>query len=197
MPDQAPLDRRAARHGCHTLPLEPEQDRPRTPPRMLAAQLHDPRLHHRRHLMRARQRPRRPIRQPPKPVGRIAPQPVVQRLARHAIAASHVGDRRTIVDDLEHRLIALLHQPQLHEHRWPPRRSAGANDHSEGGATGRRGDPGERACVRQVPGPLSPRYRGRVREVSTSYRGHGVQHEPGPHMPCLSSPGTRTTLRPR
>ena len=36
-----------------------------TPPRMLPPHLHDPRLDHRRHLMRTRQRPRRPIRQPP------------------------------------------------------------------------------------------------------------------------------------
>ena len=33
----------------------------------------------------------------------------------------------------------------------------------------------------QVPEPLSPRYRSRVREVSASYRSHGVNHVPGPH----------------
>jgi hypothetical protein len=36
-------------------------------------------------------------------------------------------------------------------------------------------------CVAQVPEPLSPRYRSRVREVSTSYRSHGVNHEPESH----------------
>ena len=36
------------------------------------------------------------------------------------------------------------------------------------------------------PGPLSHRYRGRVRELSPTYRGHGVHHEPGPHSFCVA-----------
>ncbi len=39
----------------------------------------------------------------------------------------------------------------------------------------------EDGSVRQVPEPLSPRYRTRVLEVSTSYRSHGVKDEPESH----------------
>jgi hypothetical protein len=35
--------------------------------------------------------------------------------------------------------------------------------------------------VKQVPEPVSPRYRNRVREVSSRYRSHGVKHEPEFH----------------
>ena len=35
--------------------------------------------------------------------------------------------------------------------------------------------------VSQLPGPLSPRNRGRVPNLSASHRGHGVHHEPGLH----------------
>ena len=55
--------------------------------------------------------------------------------------------------------------------------------------------------VSQLPGPLSPRYRGRVPKLSASYRGHGVHHEPGPHTAdvhgILSVGMRRTALRRR
>ena len=44
------------------------------------------------------------------------------------------------------------------------------DDHSEGGGHRQQVDPQD---VSQEPGPVSPRYRGHVREVSPSYRGHG------------------------
>ena len=47
----------------------------------------------------------------------------------------------------------------------------------------------------QEPGPLSPRYRGRVPDLSTSYRGHDVQHEPGPHTQLSEQPGRRSGRR--
>ena len=43
---------------------------------------------------------------------------------------------------------------------------------------------GGHPTVTQLPGPLSPSNRGRVRELSTRNRGHSgrrVNHEPGPH----------------
>ena len=42
-------------------------------------------------------------------------------------------------------------------------------------------EPQVNADVKQVPGPVSPRFRGRVQEVSSTYRCHDVKYEPGPH----------------
>ena len=36
-------------------------------------------------------------------------------------------------------------------------------------------------AVAQLPGPASHTYRGHVPELSPTYRGHDVHHEPGPH----------------
>jgi hypothetical protein len=118
--DQAPLHRRPARQRRHVLLGEPEQDRARPPPRMLTAQLHDPGLDARRHLMRTRQRLRRLVGQPGQPAGRVPAQPTVDRLTGHPIAAGDVGHGGSVVEDLQHCLIALLHQSQLHEHGRPP-----------------------------------------------------------------------------
>jgi hypothetical protein len=54
------------------------------------------------------------------PLGRVRPEPHVHRLAGHPIAAGHIDHRRPLVEDLQHRLIALLHQPKLHQPRRPP-----------------------------------------------------------------------------
>src|SRR6267143_347407 len=64
--------------------------------------------------------------------------------------------------------------------------SVGANDHSEGGGSSALVDPQRDESVKQVPEPLSPRYRSRVREVPPRYRSHSVKHEPESH-----SRGTR------
>jgi hypothetical protein len=57
-----------------------------------------------------------------------------------------------------------------------------------------------RESVAQVPEPVSPRYRNRVREVSPTYRNHDVQHEPGPHIrdltACRQSLGQTPPCRP-
>ena len=47
--------------------------------------------------------------------------------------------------------------------------------------------------VNQEPGPLSPTTRDRVPEVSPTYRGHDVHHEPGPHR-CQPEVRHETTL---
>ena len=82
----------------------------------------------------------------------------MHRLAGHPIAAGHIGDRRPVVEHLQHRLIALLHQPQLHEHDRPPPDLRARTTHSEEGGTDqqvdpRRCQPGTGATVAQVPGP--------------------------------------------
>jgi len=63
----------------------------------------------------------------------------------------------------------------------------------------RVGNEGEEVIsgVRQVPGSVSPRYRGRVPRVSASYRGHGVHHEPGPHRRVQAVCDQRPILTPR
>ena len=146
---------------------------------MRAAHLHDPRLHLRRPsdagttTASSCDQPTRPD-----PSRRVAAQPLVHRLTRNPVTAGHIGHRRPVVEHLQHSLIALLHHVQLHQHdsgllricrrqrpqrrRWPPAET-------------------RTPSVSQLPGPLSPRNRGRVPELSASYRGHDVHYEPGPH----------------
>ena len=95
----------------------------------------------------------------------------------HAVAASHVSDRRPVVQHLEHGLIALLHQSQLHEHAGLLRQLC-ANDHSEEGRDRPHVDPQHALDCQPGTGALSPRYRNRVPELSTSDRSHGVHHQP-------------------
>jgi len=120
-------------------------------------------------------RPTRPSRRP------RTGAPGMHRLAGHSAAAGDVGHGGPVVEHLQHCLIALFHQSQLHEHGRPPShwaRTTTAKKVATGGWWTPQGE-----GVVQVPGPLSPRYRGRVREVSGRYRGHGVHYEPGPHTP--------------
>gem|GEM_PF-5621124 len=123
---QTSIHRRPTRQRHHPLRLQPKQDRPRTPPRIRPAQLHDPRFDFGRHLMRTRQRLLRPIRQTRQTFGRVATQPSMHCLARHTEADRNIGDRCSLVHHLEHRLITQLHKPQLHQHDddlLEPRRS--------------------------------------------------------------------------
>jgi hypothetical protein len=48
-------------------------------------------------------------------------------------------------------------------------------------------DPQVNTAVKQVPEPLSPRYRNRVPKMSTRSRSHSVKYEPGSHT-LLSDP---------
>jgi hypothetical protein len=98
------------------LPADPR----RTPPRVRDPHRHDPRLNLRGDLMRARQRPRRPIGQIRQAtISGIPTQPLMHRLPRHPEPARHHRHRRT-VKHLPHRLIPLLHHGQLHQHRRLP-----------------------------------------------------------------------------
>ncbi len=119
-------------------------------------------------------------------VGRGGPQPLMDRLTAHAVAMGHVGDSRPAIEELQHRLMAL--SPPDPTPRAPTASSAnvGANDHSDEGGAGQHVDPLQHMCVTQVPGSVSTRYRGGVRKVSTSYRGHGVImiRTGSAHPPC-------------
>ncbi len=154
--NQTPIHRRTARQRHHPLSLQPEQQRARTPPRMQPAQLHDPRLHHRRHLMRTRQRLGRPIRQTRQPTRRVTTQPTMHRLTRHPEPDRHIRHRRSLVHDLEHSLITQLHNTQLHQHDDPPRTD---NDDERHYRRGLSYSCREQARVTQLPEPLSPSYR--------------------------------------
>ena len=119
MPDQRPVHRRPPRQRHHPRPLQLPADPRRPPPRMIPPHAHDPRLHRGGHLMRARRRPRRPVRQPAQAARRIAGQPLMHRLPRHTMAAGHLGNRQALLQDLQHRPVPLLHHTQLHQHTRP------------------------------------------------------------------------------
>jgi hypothetical protein len=46
----------------------------------------------------------------------VPPEPVVQALAGHAVAVGDLGHRASSVQHFLHRVVALLHDPQLHKH---------------------------------------------------------------------------------
>lgn len=75
-------------------------------------------------------------------------------------AAGHIGHRRSVVEDFQHSLIALLHHVQLHRHNsGPPPNLQGSTPQQRRWPPSKRGPPG----VRHLPGPLSPSYRGASR----------------------------------
>ena len=120
---QRPVDRRPP-PAADQHPPAPAQTRSATaPPRMRPPDPHDRCLDHHGHLMRARTRPRGPVRQPAQPILIGIPgQLLMHRLARHPIPARHLGDRRAFFQDLQHGPVPLLHDTQLHQHTRPPHR---------------------------------------------------------------------------
>ena len=149
--DQTTLHRRPPRQRTHPRPVQPERDRARPPPRMRPTHLHGPRLE-----LRAPSdadttgavscdRPTRPTLGPRTGATTHAPSDAPPR------PTSDVDDRRTVVEDLQHRLIALLHQVQLHQHDSGVLRIYGRDTHSEEGGH-RNTDP-----------PVSPTYQGHSR----------------------------------
>ena len=143
---------------------------------MLAAHLDDPGLEGRRHLVRTAAWPRAAVGEAGHALSRVAPQPAVHRLAPDAVATCDVGDAGGAVQHLEHGLIALFHEPQLPEHDDLP--GCGGNRRWEGAAEWREGP---RSGVAEVPEPVSPRYRSRVRGMSHRYRSQSVAWLPKPH----------------
>jgi hypothetical protein len=110
----------------------------------------------------------------------VTPQPLVHGLTTHLVATGNIGHRRA-VEHLFHRLQALFHDAELHEHEGLLR-VLRVNSLSEEGGEGEVADLRRDERVRQVPEPLSPRPRTRVLQVPTSYRSHGVKHEPESHI---------------
>ena len=94
MTHQTPINRRPPRQRHHPIAVQPMTDRARPPPRMLTTQLHDPRLHLRRHLMRTRPRHRRLINQTGQTLRRIPTQPPMHRLTLTPNAPGHLAHRR-------------------------------------------------------------------------------------------------------
>ena len=70
--------------------------------------------------MRTRQRPGRTIHQTCQTLGRIPAQPLMHRLPSNPMPTSNISHRRPIVHDLEHGLIALFHDAELHDHQRDP-----------------------------------------------------------------------------
>jgi hypothetical protein len=98
-------------------------------------------------------------------------------LAADAIAASDVGDAGAVVEHLEHGLIPLFHEPELHQHDERLLRRGPVCPQRRGMKPARRGCSG----VVEVAEPVSPRYRSRVRKVSPTYRSQCVAHRPELH----------------
>jgi hypothetical protein len=80
------------------------------------AQLEDPRLGARWHLVGTGVGMLGPVCQPAQSFVGIAAQPRVHGLSADAIAAGHLGHARGALQDLEHGLKSLFHEPQLHQH---------------------------------------------------------------------------------
>src|ERR671910_205152 len=116
---QAAIDRRPPWHRHHPVTFEAMTDRARPPARMLTAQLHDARLDLGKHLMRTRPRHRRTIHQARQTSRRVPAKPPMHALARHPEALRDLGHRHP-TQHLEHGLIALLHEPELHQHGPDP-----------------------------------------------------------------------------
>src|SRR5437773_2445812 len=75
------------------------------------------------------------------PLTPIAAQPPMHRLAGHPIAYRHISDRGPVVQDLQHRRVPLLHQPQFHKHKRPPPDLWARTNHREEGDNGQTADP--------------------------------------------------------
>lgn len=97
---------------------------------MRLAQLHDPRLNHRGHLVRTRTRHRRPVNQAGQPPGREPLQPAVHALAGHPEPSRDLRDRHPVVQNFENGLTALLHHTQLHQHDNTPRSRTPTGKHN-------------------------------------------------------------------
>ncbi len=112
-PAQRPPDRGHTRHRVKPLPAQPVGQPRRPPARMLYPQLHQPRLHHRAHLMRTPPRPMRPVDQALQPRPGVAAQPRVQPLPRHPHLRRRLGHRHSVLNDRQHRQVPLLGHAQL------------------------------------------------------------------------------------
>jgi len=82
--------------------------------------------------------------------------------AGRPVPARHIRHRRAVVQDFQHRLIALLHQPQLHQHHGLLRDKVKQHNHTRGGGNPpaqrtRECQPGAGATVAQDPGPRPER----------------------------------------
>lgn len=116
---QHPVHRRPRRHRIHPGPAQLVHQQPRTPPRMIRAQLHQQRLDLRTQLPRMPMRAVRAVRQPGQPTLAIPGQPRVHSLAGHPLPAGDPG-HLCPAEHLHHRVIPLLHNTQLHEHQPGP-----------------------------------------------------------------------------
>jgi hypothetical protein len=84
-------------------------------------------------------------------------------------------------------MCAILSSPGTRLTGWPRYLCDGSNPHAGQAALMRLARPPGLArapCSRVRSCLTGMRNRGRVLKVSTTYRGHGVHYEPGPHTMC-------------
>jgi iron complex transport system substrate-binding protein len=137
---QTAVDARATRERLDAGAPELVQDPARPPPGVLAAELADHRLQLGGDLVGAARGTVRSVGEGGKASGLVAGDPLVHRLAGHTEALGHFGDLPAVLDHGHDRLVALLHDAQLHEvHRATScsegtlsfRRPRGVNDQAE------------------------------------------------------------------
>ena len=190
MAHQRPVHTRAPRPRRDLLTAKLGQDAARPPAGMRSPQRHDPGLDLWGDLVRTRGRSGALVGQPTQTRRGVAPQPRVQRLPGNPVAARHLHHRRAVVQDLQHSPVALLHQPQLHQHGVGLLRLCPPKAHSEEGwnpQINRRLSPTYRSQCRPGPGAASPNCRPAAGTTAESMSrthtlagGMGVRPQRGP-----------------
>ena len=163
MTDEGAIDRRATGQWIDALAGESGADRARTEARMHPSHLQHLRLELWRHLVRTGVGAVTAIGEARESFLRVDVQPSVDRLATDSIATGHVGDTRCLLEHLEHGLIPLFHEPQLHQHDNPLVRPGRSRPRR------RRLLKMRGLSVAHQPEPVSPLYRSRVRNVKSLY----------------------------
>ena len=118
--DQHSIHRRARRRRCHPASREHRGQPSGSPTGMLSAELADLGLDLGRHMMRARRRSMRPIRQLADAAILITTDPSVHALARHPEPSGDLSHRLAIAQHGHHCLVSLFHDAVRNEHGHLP-----------------------------------------------------------------------------
>jgi hypothetical protein len=114
--DQDSVDARSRGNRVGAFARELVREAPRSPARVLPAELDHLQLGASRGSVRTAPRTLGAIDQAGHPTLPVPPEPVVQALSGDAVAAGDLGHGPLPVQHFLHRVVALLHDPQLHQH---------------------------------------------------------------------------------
>ena len=163
-------------------PGQLEHQPPRPPPRMRPPHLGQRHLHRRRHLMRTRPRPVRPVSQALQPFALIPGQPHMQRLPRHPEPRRRDLHRVALGDHRQHRQIPLLGHAQFpHDRECHQSAEVAVTQQPKHWEASSEGETSPirrshtKTCVRRQG--LEPRTRGlRVNPVTPHHRWSRARH---------------------